>query len=92
MNKTKAKQIQKWFLRYGITKAQKTLIEFYRFSSDEDKRYVWQIFIDAVRKTYNKGYKDGFERGKELTIKRMNKYKDGIPEPILHYLDELNVK
>jgi len=90
MDKTKAMKLQKWFFRYGITKAQITLMEFYRFSSDVEKRYVWQIFIESINKIYKKGYKDGFEKGKDLQLKRCSR--THIPNPILNYLEEFNVR
>jgi len=90
MDKTKVKKLQKWFLRYGITKAQMTLMEFYRFSSDAEKRYVWQIFIESINKIYKKGYKDGFEKGKRLGVRSQCK---DIPDPINQaFLEVFNVR
>jgi len=55
----KARRLQKWFLRYGLTKDERVLVEKYQHGREA----IWFVLLHTVRRAYNKGYKDGREFG-----------------------------
>ncbi len=57
----KIKRLQKWFERYGLSKAEKRTADEYRYG----RKAIWYILLKAVERAYNKGYKDGLVKGKK---------------------------
>ena len=77
----KARRLQKWFNRYGLTKDEKKLTEGIRYGRNP----IWYILLKVVGRAYNKGYKDGINKGRALLFKEF--YKD-VPDAVIRILRE----
>lgn len=61
-NREQLKEFENWFLRYGLAKEGRRLMEDYRYSPSGERRLIWGVILGIVSRVYRKGFADGFAK------------------------------